>query len=199
MKELEQLKTESDYHKRIELKEIVLKAYAKQFTDNNYKVEIYDEYAFRIILNDTQEIFIRPFDQNSYAQLDSKRRDLYLKNIRINIGFSANKEPEKLFQDICKRIINNEFCINQWNEINDQISEKNKDNQYKENKIAQYEKCFDFSIEDQKSKISFYDNGFSLDIKTSDYNEITCYGLNDSQALQVIKLIKKLRGDTNEK
>jgi hypothetical protein len=196
MKELEQLKIETDYHKRDKLKQKVLGLYAKEFRKNNFKVEIINFYAFIIKLNDSQEIFVRPFDQKSYAQLDSINRDLYLDDlVRINIGFQAYKEPKKLYDDICKRIINTEFCINQWNKINLLSLEKNKDSQYKENKIAQYEKCFDFTIHDEKSKISFYNDGFSLDIKTSEYNEFTCYGLNDSQALEVIKLIAKFRGD----
>ena len=98
----------------------LLKQYVKIFKDNNYKITAEYVHGFNVVVNELQDIFIRPFNgKKSKAVLfynSTVFKDIYIddKNKRKEIGFSEGKNASELFKYIEKRLINSQFCLEQW-------------------------------------------------------------------------------------
>lgn len=161
----------------------IINEYVEVFKKNNFKVTTIYDHGFNVVVNDLQDIFIRPLNSKSYASLTPNSKvfkDIYIeeKYRRKEIGFSANKEPQKLFDDINKRLITSEFSIEQYNVLFQRQSQNNQYLKEQNNVKTQIESitldlrlnesCEEFSLYHEKAygKVKYYRDSMTINISS---------------------------------
>jgi len=179
-----------------------IKDYVKVFESNNFKCNTVYDHGFNVVVNDFQDIFIRPFDSKSYASLSpnsTKFKDIYLKDEmkRKEIGFKADKGPVDLFNDINKRLIKSSFCIDQFNYLKESFDYHNEYQNKKNNIKKEIEKIkLDLRSDESREKFHIYLKVGYGEIKySSDSISIDLKSLNADQGYRILKFIESLENE----
>ena len=186
------------YQEKIKSQEEKIKEYVKIFESNNFKCNTIYDHGFNVVINDFQDIFIRPFDSKSYAYLtpnSTKFKDIYLKDElkRKEVGFKSDKTPIDLFNDINKRLIKSSFCIDQYNYLNESFNYHNEYQNKKNNVKKEIEKIkLDLRSDESREKFHIYlKTGYGEIRYSSDSMAIDLKSLPVSLGIEILKFIEK--------
>lgn len=186
------------YEEKQKFQKKQIKEYVKTFESNNFKCTHIYEHGFNVVINNLQDIFIRPFDSKSCASLTAN--STLFKNIHIKeefkrkeIGFKANKSPIDLFNDINKRLITSNFCIEQFNHLNESFNYHSEYENKKNNTKKEIEKI-NLDLRDNSNKESFtlyLKEGYGSVNYRSDSIDIDLKSLPKELGLEILKFIEK--------
>jgi hypothetical protein len=189
----------NDHEKRMKEQEEKISQYIAIFEKNNYKTSHHYNHGFNVIINDYQCVFIRHFDYKGSAVLSFNStlfKNVYIKNEmrRKEIGFSSMKEPQKLFDDITKRLLASSFAIEQFNYLESQMIDHNK-YEHEKNIIKESIEAIklDTRLNSSKDEFMLYlENGYGrIDFSPTSMG-IHLNSIDHEKGLKILTLLKEL-------